>query len=72
MMVGAAASMLNAINDAQLTPKAIDYINAHGTSTQAGDLAKPMPLKPCLLSMRTIKNELDEIHDWTFVSGRGS
>lgn len=37
---GAAASMSNAINDARLTPEAIDYINAHGTSTPAGDLAE--------------------------------
>ena len=37
---GAAASMANAIKDAKLDPSEIDYINAHGTSTQAGDLAE--------------------------------
>lgn len=34
---GAAASMINAINDAEINPNEINYINAHGTSTQAGD-----------------------------------
>lgn len=37
---GAAASMSNAINDAGISPQSIDYINAHGTSTAAGDLAE--------------------------------
>ncbi|MCL6414804.1 beta-ketoacyl-ACP synthase II [Aestuariirhabdus sp. Z084] len=37
---GAAASMLNAIDDAALQPAQIDYINAHGTSTPAGDIAE--------------------------------
>ncbi|MGJ7461168.1 beta-ketoacyl-ACP synthase II [Halomonas sp. MA07-2] len=37
---GAALSMSNAVRDAGLNPSAIDYINAHGTSTSAGDLAE--------------------------------
>ena len=37
---GAAESMIAAINDAEVTPDLIDYINAHGTSTLAGDLAE--------------------------------
>ncbi|ATJ82237.1 beta-ketoacyl-ACP synthase II [Halomonas beimenensis] len=37
---GAALSMQNAIRDAGLAPSAVDYINAHGTSTPAGDLAE--------------------------------
>jgi 3-oxoacyl-[acyl-carrier-protein] synthase II len=37
---GAARSMLNAIRDAGLKPEDVDYINAHGTSTQVGDLAE--------------------------------
>ena len=37
---GAALSMRNAIRDAQLNPEEVDYVNAHGTSTQAGDLAE--------------------------------
>ena len=37
---GAAASMVNCLKDAQLNPEDIQYINAHGTSTQAGDIAE--------------------------------
>ncbi|MCG7199279.1 beta-ketoacyl-ACP synthase II [Marinobacter pelagius] len=37
---GAARSMRNAIRDAGLDPDAVDYINAHGTSTQVGDVAE--------------------------------
>lgn len=34
---GAAASMANCLLDAKLRPEQVDYINAHGTSTPAGD-----------------------------------
>ncbi|WP_028302884.1 beta-ketoacyl-ACP synthase II [Oceanospirillum maris] len=37
---GAAASMANTIKDAGLNPDQLDYINAHGTSTSAGDVAE--------------------------------
>ena len=37
---GAAAAMKNAVKDAGINPGDIDYINAHGTSTNAGDLAE--------------------------------
>ena len=42
---GAAKSMENAIRDAGLNPADIDYINAHGTSTSAGDVAETMAVK---------------------------
>ncbi|ATG17096.1 TPA: beta-ketoacyl-ACP synthase II [Providencia alcalifaciens] len=37
---GAALAMKNALNDAGIEPTDIGYINAHGTSTPAGDLAE--------------------------------
>ncbi|MDR0781474.1 MAG: beta-ketoacyl-ACP synthase II [Pseudomonadales bacterium] len=37
---GAAACMANALRDAGIAPDAVAYINAHGTSTLAGDLAE--------------------------------
>jgi 3-oxoacyl-[acyl-carrier-protein] synthase II len=37
---GAAAAMLNAIRDAGIAASEIDYVNAHGTSTVAGDIAE--------------------------------
>lgn len=45
---GAALSMQNAINDAQISPDKVDYINAHGTSTPAGDVAECNALKSVL------------------------
>ncbi|MGL4515393.1 beta-ketoacyl-ACP synthase II [Shewanella sp.] len=42
---GAAAAMVNAINDAQLALAQIGYINAHGTSTPAGDKAEAAAVK---------------------------
>jgi 3-oxoacyl-[acyl-carrier-protein] synthase II len=37
---GAAASMANAVRDAGIDVARINYINAHGTSTKAGDVAE--------------------------------
>ncbi len=42
---GAARCMNNAMNDAGLNAQDIDYINAHGTSTPAGDLAETNAVK---------------------------
>ncbi|MGI9295659.1 MAG: beta-ketoacyl-ACP synthase II [Pseudomonadales bacterium] len=45
---GAAASMANALQDAAVNADQLDYINAHGTSTQAGDLAECRAVKTVL------------------------
>ncbi|MBR9911562.1 MAG: beta-ketoacyl-ACP synthase II [Gammaproteobacteria bacterium] len=42
---GAAQSMVNAIKDAQIDVADINYINAHGTSTPAGDIAECKAVK---------------------------
>lgn len=42
---GAVAAMHNALRDAELEPEAIDYINAHGTSTPVGDLAETVAIR---------------------------
>ncbi len=45
---GAARCMQNALNDAGLNPEDVDYINAHGTSTPAGDIAETKAVKLAL------------------------
>lgn len=45
---GAARCMRNALRDAGLNPESLDYINAHGTSTQAGDLGETQAIKTAL------------------------
>lgn len=42
---GAARCMVNAMRDADMNPEDLDYVNAHGTSTPAGDVAETMALK---------------------------
>ena len=42
---GAALAMKNAINDAKVDINKIGYINAHGTSTSAGDIAETNAVK---------------------------
>ena len=45
---GAFRCMTNAMRDASLGTDAIDYINAHGTSTQLGDIAETVAVKRLL------------------------
>ncbi len=42
---GAVEAMLNALRDAQLDAAEVQYVNAHGTSTLAGDLAETRALQ---------------------------
>jgi 3-oxoacyl-[acyl-carrier-protein] synthase II len=42
---GAARAVTNALKDARLNPADIAYVNAHGTSTELGDIAETKALK---------------------------
>ncbi len=42
---GAALAMANALKNSGLRPEAIQYINAHGTSTKVGDVAEAYAIK---------------------------
>ncbi|HYG57304.1 MAG TPA: beta-ketoacyl-[acyl-carrier-protein] synthase II, partial [Symbiobacteriaceae bacterium] len=42
---GGARAMRRALADAKIEPSAVDYINAHGTSTPQGDIAETRAIK---------------------------
>lgn len=42
---GQVRAMQAALDDADLTPQEIDYVNAHGTATRVGDLCETLALK---------------------------
>ncbi len=43
--LGAALVMQNALDDAELKPEDVDYINVHGTSTPLGDISEPLAIQ---------------------------
>ncbi len=46
--LGAVHAMRGALRDAGLSPEAVQYVNAHGTSTQQNDLTETIAIKKCL------------------------
>ena len=64
---GAAQAMRLALKDAAIDPSAVDYINAHGTSTPLGDIAETRAVKITFgqharkLAMSSIKSQLGHL-----------
>ena len=62
--LGASKCMQNALRDARLDVEEVDYINAHGTSTPAGDLAETgCDQAHVWRACQTACSELNEIDD---------
>lgn len=65
--IGAAKAMARAIEDGQLDPTSLDYINAHGTSTSLGDAAETKAIKTIFkdhahkLSISSTKSQLGHL-----------
>jgi 3-oxoacyl-[acyl-carrier-protein] synthase II len=65
--VGAAKAMSDALKNAGINPDAIDYINAHGTSTPLGDAAETLAIKNVFgdhaykLSVSSTKSQLGHL-----------
>jgi 3-oxoacyl-[acyl-carrier-protein] synthase II len=65
--VGAAKAMSCALRDGKLAPEAVDYINAHGTSTPLGDAAETGAIKTVFgehaykLSVSSTKSQLGHL-----------
>ncbi len=73
---GAALCMRNALLSAELDASQIDYVNAHGTSTLAGDIAETQAIKSVFRrSCSVSRSEFDQIDDrppaWSLRRGRG-
>ncbi|WP_227678006.1 beta-ketoacyl-ACP synthase II [Psychrobacter frigidicola] len=49
---GAARAMQNALNDAGIDASAVGYVNAHGTSTPAGDVAESLAIETVFSSVK--------------------
>jgi 3-oxoacyl-[acyl-carrier-protein] synthase II len=64
---GAIRAMTLCLEDAQLNPESVDYINAHGTSTGLGDLAETKAMKAVFgpharkLQISSTKSELGHL-----------
>ncbi|WP_233375853.1 beta-ketoacyl-ACP synthase II [Maribellus sp. CM-23] len=54
--LGAVLAMEGALEDANLKPEDVNYINAHATSTPVGDISE------CLAIEKVFRNSLDKLH----------
>ena len=68
---GAARAMKLALDHARISPEQVDYINAHATSTEIGDLCETRAIKQ-IFGERCMQgfNQCNEIHDRPLVRRR--
>ena len=66
---GAAKAMELAMEEGNVTPEQIDYINAHGTSTHHNDLFETRAIKLALgdEAAKNVSGKFDQIYDRTFI-----
>lgn len=62
---GAYAAMKNALTEANLSPSDIDYVNAHGTSTPAGDLAELRAMERLFCAEDSDGNKASATSSWS-------
>ena len=67
---GAARAMQLALEHARISPDAVDYINAHATSTDIGDVSETRAIKHVFGEKLQGTDQLDEIDDWPLVRRR--
>ena len=68
---GARRCMLKAMKNAQRQCGRGDYVNAHGTSTQIGDMAETMGIKQCSATTRRRCGQLHEVDDGSHAGRAG-
>ncbi len=62
---GAARCMENALRDAGISPEAVDYINAHGTSTPLNDKVETLAIKKALGEAKARKVQISSTKSMT-------
>jgi len=64
--LGAKNTMISALEDAEINPSDVDYVNVHGTSTPLGDIAGKSHSASFRRACIQTQHQFNQVHDWTF------